>query len=552
MRGLVLVPRDRRRAQRGSVLSGVLIMVAFLAILAGALMTELSTNFLLSTDLLRRASTQATVDSAVELALNQLQNSPISSGCPSLSPVTLNGTTAAVAYLSCAPVVDVRSPQFVQVASSSAFNVDGVHASVAGQSLYLVGDSGGNVYQYRFGDTLPTWSTQLPGVVSGRPIVIPDMSEGSSTDMTNLVPLSVTANPPSGCQAGYCVADLAQDAGSPPDGLCFMPASGPVTAQPAAGVQMPDVAYFGDRSGGIFAYSATQSGACALQASANGGASQPVVAGPVVFNGGSTSHTQTDEVLVVVSNDSSTKLLRYTYVKASNEAPELTLAASLTLPYPNAVGLAADGGTLPARLAVTFAGGQVAMVSVQSSLAMALTATRSLSTGVSDAPYWCHCAGSADVIGVTGANGALYLLDPGLGLSAALPAGGPAITTTPSSDAVGEWFFGAADGYLYEVQQPSGTSTLAVTARFGPFGGQVGSAVQVSDCNGDICAYLGASNGAAYLVDLDARDALLSACLSTAPPACSGVNQRLWAKVEVGAAESPQRVHIQGWSYYSP
>jgi hypothetical protein len=50
---------DGRLSQRGSVLSGVLIITAFLAIISGALMTELSTNFLLSNALVNRVSTEA-------------------------------------------------------------------------------------------------------------------------------------------------------------------------------------------------------------------------------------------------------------------------------------------------------------------------------------------------------------------------------------------------------------------------------------------------------------------------------------------------------------
>src|SRR6266849_6467888 len=110
---------DRRRSQRGSVLSGVLIIVAFLAIIAGALMTELSTNFLLSNALVNRVGTEATVNSAAELALSQLQNTALNSGCPTPSAVTLNGQTAAVSVVSCAPVVDQRSlPALRPIASS--------------------------------------------------------------------------------------------------------------------------------------------------------------------------------------------------------------------------------------------------------------------------------------------------------------------------------------------------------------------------------------------------------------------------------------------------
>jgi len=65
---------DRKRAQRGSVLSGVLIIVAFLAIIAGALMTELSTNLLLSRALVHRVANEATLNSAMELALDKLQS----------------------------------------------------------------------------------------------------------------------------------------------------------------------------------------------------------------------------------------------------------------------------------------------------------------------------------------------------------------------------------------------------------------------------------------------------------------------------------------------
>jgi len=64
------VLKDRKRSQRGSVLSGVLIITAFLAIIAGGLMTELSSSFLLSRAQLHRVDNEATVNSAVELALN--------------------------------------------------------------------------------------------------------------------------------------------------------------------------------------------------------------------------------------------------------------------------------------------------------------------------------------------------------------------------------------------------------------------------------------------------------------------------------------------------
>ncbi|HEX7265090.1 MAG TPA: hypothetical protein VF383_13020, partial [Candidatus Dormibacteraeota bacterium] len=82
MKSLRALLGDRRRSQQGSVLGGVLIITAFLAILSGALMTELSTNFLLSTDLVNRVNTEATVSSAAETYINQLQNTPLNTPCP--------------------------------------------------------------------------------------------------------------------------------------------------------------------------------------------------------------------------------------------------------------------------------------------------------------------------------------------------------------------------------------------------------------------------------------------------------------------------------------
>ena len=92
--------RDRHRAQRGSVLSGVLIMVAFLAIISGALVTELSTHFLISRTLVNRVSNEATVNSAMELALDQLQNTALANGCPGLSTMPpVNDRQAFVSYI---------------------------------------------------------------------------------------------------------------------------------------------------------------------------------------------------------------------------------------------------------------------------------------------------------------------------------------------------------------------------------------------------------------------------------------------------------------------
>ena len=82
--------------------------------------------------------------------------------------------------------------------------------------------------------------------------------------------------------------------------------------------------------------------------------------------------------------------------------------------------------------------------------------------------------------------------------------------------------------------------------------GQIGSSVQVGSCLAGICIYLGSWNLRAYLVRLDARDVVMTSCVSSAPPACSDDNPRLWAQVEVGDPVTPQTVHVLGWSYYAP
>jgi len=549
---LVALLRDGKRSQRGSVLSGVLIMTAFIAIISGALMTELSTNFLLSRVLLNRVAAQATVNSATELAISQLQTTPLVAGCPSLGVASLNGLTAAVTYAGCKPVVDSRSPQFVKVASSSAYNVDGSHAIIprAGADIYIVGSSSGYVSQFEFGSTTHAWSSQLAGSVSAPPLVMPDLGDSDAGDLANLIPLSVSSNPPPGCQAGGCVALLAQDLGSRPDSECYMAADGPVTTQPAQAVNHPTVAFFGDQTGALFAYSATETGNCASLATASSDG-QPVVAGPLVFPGPVNGSTRTDEVYAVTSDGSSSSLRRYVYTTKQNEAPTLTEVSSLALPASNARGLAVDGATLPAQVAVSFSSGILALVQLQAGFGMQTVATGQVNSAVSDAPYWCHCPGEANVIAVAGTNGGLFLLNPSLAVQATLPGGGPSIVTSPNSDAVGDWFFGAADGYVHEVQQVAGQSSLIQVATFGPFGSSVTSSVEVGGCPAGICIYSGTVGGTADLVSLDARDAIFTSCISAAPPACSGANPRLRASVEVGVAGSPGTVHVEGWTYYS-
>lgn len=548
---------DRRRSQRGSVLSGVLIITAFLAIVSGALMSELSSSFLLSRNLVNRVAAEATINSAMEIAMEQLGSTPISAGCVAPSTVSLNRLTAVSSYVRCFPVVDSRSPQFTRIASA-AFQVAGTHAILPASGLneYVAGDTGGAVHGYVFGRP-NGWTVDLGGAVTAAPAAMTDPT--GRPDVSVAVPVvDPTVSAPGCGSTQACVALLSGAPGVTPTLRCYMNTSNPqltsVVASPAQGLNFPNLVYFGDTSGDMYAFDATANGGCAFQDYAPKSNEGAIVAGPVVFNGPPDHQAATDVMYTVSSTGAGSEVDEYTYdVNNPNDQHlPLTEVGFMTLPYPDAVGLAVDRTTLPANLAITFAGGQVAVVQIQSNYRISTVASTSLGTGISAAPFWCHCAGgSANVIGVGGQNGSLFLLDPTLARLATLPAGGPAIATAPQSDGVGDWFFGASDGYLYEAQQTGG-SGMAIVTRFGSLGGPVGSGTQVGACPAGLCVYLGSAAGGAYLVTLDARSAVITSCLTNAPPACSGTNPRLWADLEIGTAGSPQSVHIMGWSYYSP
>lgn len=547
MTALREIMRDPRRSQRGSVLSGVLIIMAFIAIIAGALMTELSTNFILSRDLLNRSTNEATVDSAMELALNQMETNPIPSGCPSTTQATLNNRTAVVNFTSCWPSYRERS--YNPIATGGAFTADGSHSVIPtaspAQDLYMVGDSNGNLYDFPFGGSSPNWRITLPGRVAAAPITVQDFGPNQNgADLLTLVPLDVGSTPPSGCQTAGCVAMLASDLPGPPDAQCFMGASDLVTTPVAMGRNYPTVAFFGDRQGAIFAYYASEHTGC-VQYATSAGTGKAVTAGPFVFAGPTGGNAPVDEIYLVNSGS----VLHYTYLDEPNEPAELLLASTLNLPQSGAVGAALEKGTLPARLAISFSDGHVAMVQLSSNFTMSLLANLLMPSSLQAAPAWCHCQSPSDQIGVGGADGAFYVLDPSLNVLASMPAGGPALVTTPATDAVGEWYFGASDGYVYELQRSS--NHLAQVDRFGPLGGAINTAIQVAPCANEICMYAASQGGGAYRVPLDARDAVISACISTSAPTCSGANPRLWSSVEVGREGFPNEVHVLGWTYYS-
>lgn len=559
MRSIRVLLSDRKRSQRGSVLSAVLIITAFLAIISGALMTTLSTNFLLADRLVSRVATEATVNSAAELAIGRLQDTqttPLYDGCPSLGSASLNNLTAASSYTKCTPVIDARSPQgFTQVASAKAFGVDGTHVVLGARGVdeYLTADGGGTLFAAQTGQSSPRWSVALGGETTATPLAMPDAS--SSSDLAYLLPVTRPTNTgvnPSCGAAEDCVAFLNATGAGTPSLVCYMAASDKVMSMPAGGANYPGIAYFGDNSGNLYAYDSTEGGQCSQASTSAQAAGDAVVAGPYVF-AGPTGKTAVDEIFVVVSTGSTGALLRFTY-SGGTAGPGLQLAGSLFLGAVP-VGAAVDGSALPARLAISFTTGTIAMAQISSSFGMSLAGTASLPAGSADSPYWCHCPGGVNLIGFGATNGGLYVVDTNLNLYASYKGAAP-IVSTPEADAGGDWFIAASDGTLTEVQRPFGGGGMIGVVQYGS-SGAITSAPDVVPCAAGICIYFGSTDspatGRMFLVLLDARDAVFNSCITSSPPACvQGVNPRLWTQVEVGVAGSPQTVHVKGWSYYSP
>lgn len=378
--------------------------------------------------------------------------------------------------------------------------------------------------------------------MTGTPLVMPDPS--ANGQFLDLVPVSGSACAP----ASFCVSvrsDSSSGSTSPPSLRCTAPTAASVVSRPAVGSNNPDVAYFGDSSGAIYAIDPTSGGNCESEGSIS--TANAVIAGPVVFPCQQSCGKNQDQVYVVTTGGGSSRLVLLTYSLKGG----LAQAGSLGLPWANPSGIAVESTGLPSRLAISFAGGQVAVVQLDNEGDMSLAASITLPAAINGPPYWCHCPGSLNLIGIGAGDGSLYVRDTSLNTYATY-SGGSAINTAPAADAAGNWYFAADDGRLYEVQKPSGGTAMGLAASFGSAGGSIASSPVLATCPAGICVYLGAMDARAYLVSLDARDAVLTACVSASPPACSGANPRLWVRVEVGVAGNSQTVHIQGWSYYSP
>lgn len=579
--------RRRERAQRGSVLSSVLIIVAFLAILGGALMNEVTTQFILSHTHAARVADEATVNSSVEYAIGQLQTRTVPAHCstdtgPKWS-VNLNSQWAT-AVPTCQAIVPDRATPL----TAGTFSADGTHVVIQNvRNTYLVGDSSGNVYNYRFGQTAFLWRVGLGAGVTAPPAQTRDV--GRNNHLITLVP------------TGSSVALIDDNLVGSATLRCTMAATGTVTTQPgvenapsSSSAFFPDYAFFSDSSGRLSVYDATTNGNCARLARVSGVGT--VVGGPLVLtgtkvtnrnqngegNGEQDTTTSSVEVFVIVNGGGSSHLVQYEYSEVTSGSggpnPSLTFVASQTLPVGNVSG--ADYSTVtPAngqsiRLALTSGSGQVAMPSIRARNARGnqvsgLTYTMSggpspanLGGSFNRAPYWCLCP-SGDLIGAGNQNGTLYVLD-GANLNLRLRYDGsaadgrPRINSTPGADANGNWYFGADDGFVYDVEAPASGTAMFKAARFGP-GGSVRSSPIVggtSDgCVPGTCMYFG-STGTDYFAQLGGLRLMnVTACRTAGSglTACVG-NPRLWARLEVGTPGilGGQDVHVIQWSYYSP
>jgi hypothetical protein len=582
MRELKQLLRDRRRRQRGSVLSAILIIVAFLSILIGGLLTELTGSFMVSRDLVTRVKTEATVTSVAELGIHQLQAGPVPPVCThdARGPwsLTLNGQ-AAIVTQTCSAILPEQSSSL----GAGSYNVDGVQDTLAGRNRYLVTNAAGRLVSYPFGQTSPSWSIAL-GATPTAPLLTALDPDGS----VNIL-VAATKNT-AGC-GGHCVVAFNERGAGAPTFNCDLAATGTVNTRPGAEVtaggspNFPGYVFFGDSSH-LYAYDASSGGSCPqLDVAALGGR---VAGAPLVFPGQASGNTTSDEIFVLVTSSTGTSLQHWRYTETKNDAGNgegngnkktLSLSQvgnSLALGGANAVGYGINstrptsGTTLslavatPGRLEVA----RIAVGSSGSSYTMSIGPSAVLPSGAltTRAPYWCPSpcglAGQA-LIGVGASvgttNGFLYLFNAGLTSTLYRYNVHTAVNTTPMADANGDWYFGANDGSVYDVEIPMPTSPtpslLSLAATFGP-GSVVASSPIVGACTGGPCLYFGSTTAGAYFVRIGStRVSGLRACVSSSPCSpTSAVKPQLWALVQVGpgAVWGGTGVYVQGWSYYSP
>lgn len=525
-------------------------------------MSQISNQFVLTHVLESRVADEATLNSGVESSISQLEtraaNDTVPPRCSTdtvagIPTVTLNNRTASFSnpFPRCQAIV----PDLVSKVATGTYSVDGTYATVNGRLTYLTGDSTGRVSAYTFGQTSPRWVVNVGRGVSGM--------LGQSGAVT-VVP------------DGNGVAYIDDTSRSIP---CTLAAAGRVTSQPGfentpagQGAYFPGYVFFGD-AGGLYAYSLNPNGNC--QQMARSSTPSAVVAGPFVFSGTVSttggdeedeSTTTTDELFAVLKGGS---LVHYSYQETQGRRGTSAVitpvdTSSLQLGVPAG---AAVSGTTPVdrqsiKLAITSTSGQVGMAAIAArnrSGNWTYTISRvgqpvALGGSFNQAPYWCHCREKGqpvEEIGVGNTSGRLFILDPN-GLATKWRYDGlHPINTTPAADSNDNWYFGADDGNVYDVEPPANGVQMSKAAQFGPGGGIGGSSPTVGGCGGSICMYFGAGGGGDYFAQIGAgRVMSVNACVkpSTGAATCS---LQLRALVEVGAPlyVGARGVNVLTWSY---
>jgi hypothetical protein len=370
---------------------------------------------------------------------------------------------------------------------------------------------------------------------------------------------------------------LYDQAAGAPAFRCDMPSAAAVVSQPVAGANFPGDAFFGDAGGTMYVYDASSDGSC-LPVAALTGLVGPVVGQPIVLPGTTVSKghvtTVVDDIFVVTSSATTTQLAHWQLTQTTDN--RIGVPVSVLLPIaalPIAVGgnavesnasalVPVNGSAI--RVAIAGRTGKIALGRITATLTnagftytMSASAAVALAGQVTHDPYWCHCPGG-DLIGVGGANGFLYLLDTSLNIVRQYDGqadGRPAINSTPVADSAGDWYFGADDGFVYDVEIPASGLQMFKAARFGP-GGALRSSPVAGACGSATCVYVASTTSGPYFARLASTRVIeLRACVTTAPAstACAA-NPRLWARVMVGpvAVVGGTGISVQGWSYYSP
>ena len=446
----------------------------------------------------------------------------------------------------------------------------GNHETAAGHNSYLVASAGGALSSYAFGTTAREWSVALGGAPTAS--LSPLQDPARPTHVSILVPDNAARLT---CLS-HCVSLYDQGLGAPAF-RCDMASAAAVGSQPAAGAHFPGYALFGDSGGTMYVYDASSDGSCrpvAILAGLGG----PVVGQPIVLPGTTVSRahltTVVDDIFVVTSTATTTQLAHWQLSQMTDD--RIGIPVYLLLPIatvPVAVGGTAvesnpsslvpvDRGVI--RFAVAGRTGRVALGRITATLtrtgftyAMSASAAVQLAGQLTHDPYWCHCPGG-DLIGVGGANGFLYLLDTSLNIVRqydGVADGRPAINSTPVADGAGDWYFGADDGFVYDVEIPASGLQMFKAARFGP-GGALRSSPVAGSCGPATCVYVASTTSGPYFAKLASTRLIeLRACVTTAAASTTcAADPRLWARVMVGppSVVGGRGISIQGWSYYSP